>query len=455
VRALVVCLTIAAAGAGGTVVARALPSASPIPARQVTLAPVGRFDQPVLATAPTGDPRRLFVVEKGGTIGVLLDGRRLAAHFLDISTEVATGNEPGLLSMAFSPDYTASGLFYVYLTGRDRRTHLLEYRRSASDPNRADATTRRQVLSFAHPSGEHFGGLLLVGPDSNLYLSTGDGGLTEWQDKMRAQRATDVNGKILRVDPRTGTVHVVSRGLRNPWRYTFDERTGDLYVGDAGEFVRESIDYAPAARVQGANFGWPCFEGGLANPKYPASLCPGARKPLFEYAREGGNCSVIGGVVSHDARLRYLDGWYLYADFCLGEIIALRARGGKLWRRRSLRVYSPGVTSFGKDATGRAYVTTLGGAVYRLDPRAPADASTAPAPESGRELFLAAGCGTCHTLAAAGTVGTYGPDLDRARPSRDVVVERVTFGIGLMPAFGGRLDDRQIDAIADFVAGGR
>ena len=131
------------------------------------------------------------------------------------------------------------------------------------------------MLSFEHLSGEHFGGLLLFGPDGKLYLSTGDGGLNEWQDKMRAQRLNDPNGKILRVDPDHGATRVVARGLRNPWRYTIDPKTGDLYVGDVGEFVRESIKYAPAAKIQGTNFGWPCFEGNLPSTKFPASMCPG------------------------------------------------------------------------------------------------------------------------------------------------------------------------------------
>ena len=138
----------------------------------------------------------------------------------------AHGNEPGLLSMAFSPGYARNGLFYIYYSGTDKRTHLVEFRRSSSNPNRADLTTRREVLSFEHLSGEHFGGLLLFGPDHKLYLSTGDGGLNEWQDKMRAQRPNDPNGKILRVNTTTGATRVVARGLRNPWRYTIDARTG-------------------------------------------------------------------------------------------------------------------------------------------------------------------------------------------------------------------------------------
>jgi glucose/arabinose dehydrogenase/mono/diheme cytochrome c family protein len=426
--------------------------AARVPARDASLTRIGTFDFPVQASSPQEDRRRLFVVEKVGRIRLVLDGRILPGAFLDVSKLVAPGNEPGLLSMAFAPGYARNGLFYVYYVGHDRRTHLVEYRRSRTNPHRGDPASRREVLSLQHDSGEHFGGYLLFGADRRLYLSTGDGGLNEWQDKMRAQRLNDPNGKILRVDRRSGATRVVVRGLRNPWRFTFDHETGDLYVGEPGEFVRESINYAPAGRVEGANFGWPCFEGSLASTAYPARSCPGARSPLYEYAREGGNCSVIGGVVVRDPRLPLLAGRYLFADHCLGEVNVLRVLQGRLASRRSLRLYQPGVTSFSTDARRRVYVTTAGGGVYRLDPPAPARV-TRTAARSGRELFLASGCGTCHTLARANTRGAYGPNLDVARPSRSLVVDRVTSGKGAMPYFAGRLTRREIERLADYVSG--
>ena len=424
---------------------------TPVPPREVRLATVGKFQFPVYVTSPREDPRRLFVVEKAGRVRVMLDGRALTVPFLDIAADVEGGNEPGLLSMAFSPEYASSGLLYVYYAGTDRQTHLEEFRRSATSPNRVDPTSRRTVLSFEHRSGEHFGGLLLFGPDGKLYLSTGDAGFTEWQDKMRAQRPSDPNGKLLTVNPRTGATRVVARGLRNPWRFAIDEATRDVYVGDVGELVRESIKYAPAKSIQGANFGWPCFEGNLASPGYPASMCPGSRPPLYEYAREGGNCSVIAGVVVHDPRLARLDGRFLYADHCLGELIVLNVKQGRLATRRSLRVYQPSITSFGTDARRRVYVATLGGTVYRLDPGPPS--TPGKQVTTGKEVFLGAGCGTCHVLAAAKTGGTYGPNLDASRPSKDLVVERVTWGKSAMPSFKGRLSAEQIQAVAGFVSG--
>jgi hypothetical protein len=440
---------------GGLAVVAAA-SAAKVPVRPIVATPIGLFEFPVQVVAPAGDSRRLFVVEKAGRVRVVLDGRVLAAPFLDLRDEVRAGNEPGLLSLAFSPGYARSGRFYVYLAGTDERTHLYEFRRSVRNPNRADTETRREVLSFEHPSSEHFGGQLLFGPDRRLYLGTGDGGLSEWQDKMRAQRSNDPNGKILRVNLATGAVRVVARGLRNPWRFDIDPETGGLYVGDAGEFVRESIDYAPRSALPGANFGWPCFEGNLPSERFPETMCPGARPPLYEYAREGGNCVVVGGVVVRDPRLQEFAGRYLFADYCLGEIQMLTVRGGELFARRSLRLYLPRITSFGSDAKGRVHLATSRGTVYRLDPSP--DVRQQASRESrlrrsGKELFLASGCGTCHVLAAVDTGGTYGPNLDDRKPSRALLVDRITHGANDMPAFRGRLSAAEIQRIADFVAG--
>jgi Glucose / Sorbosone dehydrogenase/Cytochrome C oxidase, cbb3-type, subunit III len=426
--------------------------AKPITARAAQLTPVGSFDFPVSVTSPPADTKRLFVVEKAGRIRVVLDGRILAAPFLDISGEVAHGNEPGLLSLAFSPRYARNRLFYIYYAGTDRRTHLLEFRRSSSNPNRADLRSRRQVLSFEHLSGEHFGGQLLFDPTGKLYLSTGDGGLTEWKDKMRAQRLNDPNGKILRVIPASGATRVVARGLRNPWRFAIDAKSGDFYIGDVGEFVRESIKFAAAKRVQGTNFGWPCFEGTLPSDKFPPAMCPGRIPPLLEYAREGGNCSVVAGVVAADPRLPQLVGRFLYSDYCLGEVITLKVQKGRLVSKQSLHLYEPGITSFGTDARRRIYIATAAGSVYRLDPSSKKGPVGGAGPATGKEIFLASGCGTCHALASARTAGTYGPDLDKAEPTRALVIERVTSGKGRMPSFEGRLTEDQIRSVADFIA---
>ena len=182
---------------------------------------------------------------------------------------------------------------------------------------------------------------------------------------MRAQRSGDPNGKILHVSRPPGATRVVARRVPYPWRYTIDAKTGDLYIGDVGEFVRESIKYAPAARMQGSNFGWPCFdEGVLPSTQYPASMCPArSRRCTNTPAREAtarsseaSSCTIRGSPTSTAP--------YVYGDYCLGELIVLRTKNGGLASKRSLRIYEPSLTSFGTDAGNRVYFTTAAG-VFR------------------------------------------------------------------------------------------
>jgi len=172
--------------------------------------------------------------------------------------------------------------------------------------------------------------------------------------------------------------------------------------------------------------------------------------PLYEYAREGVNCAVVGGLVVRDPRLPALSGSYVFADYCGGEIEALRVRGGKADRRSLGLARVQGLTSFGEDALGRVYVLTFAGSVYRLDPRATPTPPGKPV-RDGRTIFVSSGCGGCHTLAAAGATGTVGPNLDLAKPGFDLVVERVTMGTALMPSFKDLLSEKQIESLAAFV----
>ncbi len=358
----------------------------------LALTPVGTFDRPDFVTSPPGDPTRVFVVEQAGVIRVIDNGTVEPTPFLDISDQVQEANETGLLGLAFPPDYATSGLFYVFFNRHEGNGNLYleEFHRSATDPDQADPYSARVVLEIVKPWENHNGGMLQFGPDGYLYVAVGDGdsGVLNPPGAF-AQTLDDLLGNILRIDPRATddapyTVpdsnpfvgvegdrpEIWAYGFRNPWRFWVDSKTGDLYLGDVGEGVREEIDYEPGGKG-GFNFGWPCFEGTVSFD--PTATCPGAVAPIFDYNHNTNLCAVIGGVVLHDPRLPSLDGFFLYSDLCGGEVRALRVDGGTVAENDDLKLNVPGLDSFGMDALGRAYLVSLSGPVYRLDP-APAPA---------------------------------------------------------------------------------
>src|SRR5215207_1949715 len=238
----------------------------------VRLQRIGTFDSPLLVTTPPRDERRVFVLEQTGRIRLLLGGKRLRRPFLDLRRDVTAGGEQGLLGLAFAPDYARSGRLYVYFTGRSGDQHIQEFRRSRSNPNRASKSSRRRILSMHDPYPNHNGGHLLFGPDGFLYVGTGDGG-SGGDPQNRAQNLDSLLGKILRIDPRrrggsayrspasnpfvgrAGRNEIYAYGLRNPWRYSFDRRTGDLYIGDVGQDQLEEIDFAARGEARGRNYG--------------------------------------------------------------------------------------------------------------------------------------------------------------------------------------------------------
>ena len=349
----------------------------------VRLVRVGTFANPTYVTAPPGDRRRIFVVEQGGTIRVVRDGRKLARPFLDIRGAVLDGGERGLLSMAFPPNYSSSGRFYVYFTGNDGDIHIQEFRRSSADV--ANRGTRRQLLRIEHSqAGNHNGGQLQFGPDGLLYIGTGDGG--GGGDTFRnAQNRGRLLGKLLRIDPRAGggrpyripssnpfrgvsgaRGEVYAYGLRNPWRFSFDRATGAINIADVGQNAVEEVNFAPRGRARGRNFGWPKFEG---RRRYEPGAAPGHLPPVIQRFHSQGNCSITGGYVVRDRGVPALRGRYVYSDICDGRILSARLRSGSATGNRStgLRVGSP--SSFGEDARGRVYVTSLNGPVFRLSRR--------------------------------------------------------------------------------------
>jgi glucose/arabinose dehydrogenase len=375
----------------------ALAAAGPASAN-VTTEPVGAFTRPVHVTAPPQDTARVFVVEQDGTVRVVVDGTVQPQAFLDISDIVlspgdGSGNgERGLLSMAFAPDYATSRRFYVYFTDADGSNEVAEFRRSAIDPNLADPSSRRTVLTIPHPTyGNHNGGQLAFDAAGSLYVGTGDGG--GGGDPLgNAQALGSLLGKILRIRPlQSGaspyTVpanpfrsypgarpEIWAYGLRNPFRFSLDRQTGDLTIGDVGQNAFEEVDFVPRSSGAGAgrNFGWNPCEGRSAYPvpAQPASCGLAGHTPPVQVIDHGdGACSVIGGFVVRDASLEELDGRYVYGDFCKGDL-------------RQLTLTSPDATgdgpvgtptvqysllqSFGEDACGRIYSAEQGGAVSRL-----------------------------------------------------------------------------------------
>ena len=350
----------------------------------VKLTEIGSFSKPVYVTQPPGQHDDLFVVEQEGTIKAIHDGKTLAKPFLDLSDKVDTSDvERGMLSMAFSPDYAKSGLFYVFYTGAGGDNHIAEFHRSGDDPLVADPGSERNVMTIEHSEyGNHNGGLLLFGPDGDLYIGVGDGGGGGDQDR-RAQDLSTPLGKILRIDPTAqggkpygipkdnpfagqsgARPEIFELGLRNPWRFSFD-RNGAMLIGDVGQDRFEEVDYLPRSAQGGANLGWSAYEG-------PARFnedqqAPRAIKPVHFYGREGG-CSITGGYVVRDPALPSLYGRYLYGDYCLGELHSFTPATGKVTDDRPLGETVSGLSSFGVDDAGHVYATSLEGPVYRIDP---------------------------------------------------------------------------------------
>lgn len=360
-----------------TAVAACLLLAAPAWAQTVQLAPYGgqNFSQPFYVAGAPGDPSRVFVVEAAGTIRLVKNGVTQPAAFLDVSADVLDINEGGcecgLFSMALSPDYASSGLFYVYYT-RDvnpgqHNLVIEEVRRSAGNPDVADPASRRLLLEIAHPSaGNHNGGQLQFGPDKLLYIATGDGGGGQ---SANAQNPASLLGKILRIDP-SGAVQleIYSTGLRNPYRFSFDRSTGDLTIGDVGEGAWEEIDFKAEGLGRGANFGWNCFEGPAVSS---GCSVPNHSPPVFSYGHSGA-AAINGGYVIRDSALPSLAGRYIYGDSSgtLGttiHTISLFADGSS-GDAALPGVSASGVVSFGQDACGHVYVASIDGPVYRLEP---------------------------------------------------------------------------------------
>ena len=329
------------------------------------------LDAPLYVTAPAGD-QRLFVVQQGGLVRVLKAGKLLPRPFLDLSGEIATGGERGLLSIAFSPDFRRDGLVYADFTNRAGDTRVVEYHVSAANPDQADASTARTVLAVAQPFANHNGGLLLFDRSGMLLVGLGDGG-SSGDPGNRAQDLGQLLGKILRIDPRHGSPYSIPQdnpfvhragvrpeiylwGLRNPWRFSLDDH-GALWIGDVGQNAVEEVDALAADKIAGANLGWRVREGD--RPYSPGSLSPAQRvDPVAVYRHEHGRCSITGGLV--------VSGRYYYGDYCSGEVWSLHADPRSPGSPVRAGFSVEGLVSFGRDGAGRPYVVSGSGRIWRI-----------------------------------------------------------------------------------------
>jgi glucose/arabinose dehydrogenase len=334
------------------------------------------FDRPLLLTNAGDGSNRMFVVEQDGAIQIVENGAQLDEPFLNIDSAVgSTGNEQGLLGLAFHPDYESNGYFYVNYTDTAGNTVISRF--SASG-NTADPASEMIMLEITQPYENHNGGHMAFGPDGLLYIGTGDGG-SGGDPLNNGQSLETLLGKILRIDVNAAEPYAIpvdnpygrggglgeiwAYGLRNPWRFSFDRATGDIYIADVGQGEWEEISYLPGGSAGGANFGWNFMEG--THPyegDAPADLIP----PVAEYDHSNG-CSVTGGYVYRGEMLPEWQGVYVYGDFCSGQMWGLVQHSDGTWESQSIYETSFLITSFGEDEAGELYVLDRSGGLYRLE----------------------------------------------------------------------------------------
>ncbi len=329
------------------------------------------FDDPV-CIANAGDSR-LFVVSRAGYIYIVDNtGNTNPVPFLDIDARVkSNGSEQGLLGLAFHPEYPDSGYFYVNYTGVGDSTHISRFSLSLSNPDLADALSEKKLLTIFQPFANHNGGDLSFGQDGYLYIGLGDGGSGGDPDN-RSQNLQEYLGKMLRIDVNHGNPYAIPEtnpfyndpialdeiwalGLRNPWRFSFDRVTGDLWIADVGQNTWEEIDFQPASSPGGENYGWRCYQG---NAPYNTTGCGGSELytfPIHQYSHSFG-CSVTGGYVYRGSQFPAMYGKYFFADYCSDRIWTIRDAGG-IWTVELYGQFSGNnFTTFGEDANGQLYV---------------------------------------------------------------------------------------------------
>jgi glucose/arabinose dehydrogenase len=350
----------------------------------------GGFQRPLWVGAPANDASHLWVVEQAGTIWIIdrKTGERLEEPFLDFTEQVSRkGNEEGLLGLAFPPDYPTTGRFYVNFTDKEHTTRIVRFKVSA-DPLKADPDSAETLLSVKQPFENHNGGWLDFGPDGMLYIALGDGGSGN-DPKKAGQDMGTLLAKMLRIDvsgPKgyaipadnpfkdSANPEIWALGLRNPWRCSFDRKTGDLWIGDVGQNALEEVNFVPAGKGAGANFGWSLREGDIATPGVGGDKPSNHVDPIYVYKPGGANNegnSVTGGIV-YRGPIKEFDGLYFFADYIKARLWTLKRDGTAVVFNDYPVDLGPGkgrlgpVASFGEDPDGNLYVVDHNGGIFRL-----------------------------------------------------------------------------------------
>lgn len=365
---------------------------------------VSGLSRPVHIANAGDNSGRLFIVEQGGLVRIVRNGNLLVTPFLDIQGRVLSpsGGEQGLLSIAFPPGFgSGKNYFYVYYTNLDGNNQVSRFHLS-SNPDVADASSEELILLIPHPTySNHNGGQLVFGPDGYLYIGTGDGG-SGGDPNKNAQNPASLLGKLLRIkveEKPTPSVALPNKmyfpavmasntrpysippsnpfvgqpgyrpeiwalGLRNPWRYSFDRLTGDLYIGDVGQDTREEVDLQLANSPGGQNYGWNIMEGFICYPPGTSCNSTGLTLPIHDYPHNP-ECSITGGFVYRGPTYPSMQGIYFYTDYCSGKIWGLQKINGT-WQNQQLYVVGFGPTSFGEDQAGELYLATMSGTIYQI-----------------------------------------------------------------------------------------
>ncbi|MFW6075947.1 MAG: PQQ-dependent sugar dehydrogenase, partial [Chloroflexota bacterium] len=303
--------------------------------------------------------------------------------FLDITEQVESGgSEQGLLGLAFHPEYEENGYFYITYSPSVDEWRMERYSVS-DDPNRADPDSAETILSVDHPGDTHYAGMVTFGPDGYLWVSIGDGGAGAYDPLNDAQDTSSLHGSILRIDVDNGDPYAIppdnpfvndpnarpeiwAYGLRNPWRFSFDRETGDLYIGDVGQFTWEEVNVEPAGSEGGHNYGWPYLEGKQCSERYPDCDPAAYTPPIFDYDRSGG-CAVTGGYVYRENPASPIYGTYVFADFCNGSIWTATEEESGEWDAGIRQMTPMNISSLGEDSAGRLYIVDFaGGEIHRV-----------------------------------------------------------------------------------------